>query len=400
MKCSRLPTERVAIQASSSIPTVLFYANSQVFGGHEQMAIAAHIAMLRTGAPLSIKWLVNPANQKLLERLKQNRIEYFTSENAEVFSFCRSPLQMIEKIYEAGLVLKSVRPSIVLVIQGAVSSCYEAVIASLISRVPYCSYIPLTHPSSEFRQRRFSFLRDRFRAFLYKPICSYITIDNEQGARLKRYNSSAHVRVVENFIAAPKTKESRNSARLTLNLPLDREILAIVGRIDFFQKCQDWVVNNLADETVRRNRLIIFVGDGSDSGSLYQMIKSKGLSHHFRQLPWLDNTELIYAAIDLLLIPSRVEGVPLVMLEALSRRVPVVGTDRDGMRMWLPPSWRYPFGDVTALSKCIDMALYNQTPFEWSSIAQRMSLVTDEHRFGRDFAEALLYFIPCLASPS
>ena len=53
-------------------------------------------------------------------------------------------------------------------------------------------------------------------------------------------------------------------------------------------------------------------------------------------------------------MPSRYEGVPLTMLEALSVGVPVIATDRDGMRDFLPPDWRFAGGDVAGMLACID----------------------------------------------
>ena len=44
-------------------------------------------------------------------------------------------------------------------------------------------------------------------------------------------------------------------------------------------------------------------------------------------------------------MPSRYEGVPLAMLEALANGIPVAATDRDGMCDWLPADWRFPYRD-------------------------------------------------------
>jgi glycosyltransferase involved in cell wall biosynthesis len=58
-------------------------------------------------------------------------------------------------------------------------------------------------------------------------------------------------------------------------------------------------------------------------------------------LPWQDDTEAFYAAIDCLMLPSRFEGVPLVMLEALRRSTPVLGSRCDAMLDILPDEWTF-----------------------------------------------------------
>jgi len=51
----------------------------------------------------------------------------------------------------------------------------------------------------------------------------------------------------------------------------------------------------------------------------------------------------------MLLIPSKFEGVPLTMLEAMARELPVIASNVDGMAEILPQSWLFPYGDCAAL---------------------------------------------------
>ena len=62
-------------------------------------------------------------------------------------------------------------------------------------------------------------------------------------------------------------------------------------------------------------------------------------------IAWTDGVSDVYSAIDVLVLPSRLEGVHLVMLEAMSVGVPVVGSARDGMKEFLPSAWLFPPDD-------------------------------------------------------
>jgi glycosyltransferase involved in cell wall biosynthesis len=93
----------------------------------------------------------------------------------------------------------------------------------------------------------------------------------------------------------------------------------------------------------------LIVGSGPDEEKLKTMIAELSLGQQVQVLPWKDDLGLVYAGIDMLLIPSRFEGVPLVMLEAMSAGVPVVASNVDGMAELLPSEWLFPFGDSKAL---------------------------------------------------
>ncbi|MBU2880304.1 glycosyltransferase family 4 protein [Aliiglaciecola lipolytica] len=55
--------------------------------------------------------------------------------------------------------------------------------------------------------------------------------------------------------------------------------------------------------------------------------------------PPTSELELLYGCFDFLLMPSRYEGLPLVCLEALSSKLPVIGTNAPGLYEALPKGW-------------------------------------------------------------
>lgn len=74
---------------------------------------------------------------------------------------------------------------------------------------------------------------------------------------------------------------------------------------------------------------------------------------------------------DLLLVPSRYEGLSLVALEAQAHGLPVVTTDAPGLRRALPPDhpWRARPDDAADFAASLQAALHARE--RWASVAQR-----------------------------
>ena len=70
-----------------------------------------------------------------------------------------------------------------------------------------------------------------------------------------------------------------------------------------------------------------FVGDGDGRASIEQYVKEKGLQNDIRFLGRRSDTPAIYAALDLLWLPSLFEGFPNVVLEAQCEGVPCLLSD-------------------------------------------------------------------------
>jgi len=278
-----------------------------------------------------------------------------------------------------------------MVIQGGIFLSFGGVLSALIGRMRFCSYIPMVTSISDTRKYRCPTLMDFLWSLLYRVISSYITIDTEQADKLRRKNHNASVFVVENYVPKAEALNPQRDTKVAIGVPPGRKMLSVIGRIEFSQKCQDWIFRVLRDDPFMIDKFVVFVGDGSDAQRLQAMLVPEVLDR-FRLVGWKNDLRDIYSATDVLLIPSRSEGVPLVMLEALSYRIPVVGTDRDGMRSWLPREWRYKWGDREGLKHGIEQVLSSTSTDMWEEITQRLERVHDAHRFAAEFSHALTHY--------
>jgi glycosyltransferase involved in cell wall biosynthesis len=71
---------------------------------------------------------------------------------------------------------------------------------------------------------------------------------------------------------------------------------------------------------------LLVVGTGPDEALCRRLAADRGLSDQVRFLGWQTRTALedLLAASDLLALPSAIEGLPYVLLEAMASRLPVV----------------------------------------------------------------------------
>lgn len=147
-----------------------------------------------------------------------------------------------------------------------------------------------------------------------------------------RPSDRARVEVIEN--AVPSEKEPtvrREDARRSFDLPVEDTLIGVVGRLSH-EKGQDVFVRAMA--TVAKGnpgRLALLVGDGSYRSRLQSLADEVGIADRIRFLGHVQNITDLYRALDLLVIPSRSEVFPNVLLEAAMAEVPIVATSVGGI---------------------------------------------------------------------
>jgi glycosyltransferase involved in cell wall biosynthesis len=222
---------------------------------------------------------------------------------------------------------------------------------------------------------KFGRFRDLFNTYLLNRPDAFITITQEAKAHFRRRGVKIPIDVVYNGIDVNRFGGNRELARKRFNLLADRPVIALCARLESKQKGQKLLLEALTRSSFLKHHVTtLLVGDGPDKAFLKDEIDRLGLNSAVRFTDWCDTASL-YPGIDVLVIASRFEGMPLVMLEALVSNVPVVATDRDGMREILPVDWRFPVGDVEALVDRLESVIRKRPDAEIKRLSQ---LVRDE----------------------
>lgn len=118
-----------------------------------------------------------------------------------------------------------------------------------------------------------------------------------------------------------------------------------------------------AISALRHDHRLVIVGDGEQRGQLENAVHELGIADRVMLVGALDNPFRVLAGAALLVLSSRWEGYPNVLLEALALNVPVVATDcRHGPRELLGDGRRgrlVPVGDSVALALAMDEEIAN-----------------------------------------
>jgi glycosyltransferase involved in cell wall biosynthesis len=152
-------------------------------------------------------------------------------------------------------------------------------------------------------------------------------------------------------------------------------------RLLFAGRFEDQKGADLLPEIIRQTRVdgscdLTIHGNGTHEGSLRALAANPpaGWSIALRQP--VPNLVQLMPGYDLLLMPSRYEGLSLMAMESLLSGLPVVATDGPGLRDGFPPDypWLAKAGDAASYSNLLSDVLAN--PAGWSAVAD----------MGHDFA--------------
>jgi starch synthase len=127
----------------------------------------------------------------------------------------------------------------------------------------------------------------------------------------------------------------RGAARAALGITPDAQVIAWHGRVVMHKKGLDLLLDaweQLCRERPQRELRLVLVGSGHDAAVMRQRVAT------LRGVIWIDHfvhdaSELrrYLSAADVYAFPSRYEGFPVALIEAMACGLPVVAADADGV---------------------------------------------------------------------
>lgn len=142
------------------------------------------------------------------------------------------------------------------------------------------------------------------------------------------FRHSDRVTIVRNGIVLEdyRPQGRRDHVRRTLRVASDDVILGVIGRLSIEKGCVEMVETFAIVARRRPNVRLAFIGEGPLQTELHARVRKLGLDGRVDFVPHQTTVQPYYDAIDMLVSPSRTEGLSNVILEALTSGKPVVAT--------------------------------------------------------------------------
>jgi glycosyltransferase involved in cell wall biosynthesis len=143
------------------------------------------------------------------------------------------------------------------------------------------------------------------------------------------------LKLIRNGIQTPTSvsAEDRVLLRHELGLPVDAKIVGMVARLAPQKGVGMFVKAAALVRAAHPDVVFALVGEGPLESEVRTQMKEFSLSsEQFRLLGHHPKAECLYPAFDLVALSSLYEGLPYVLLEAMSYGIPVVATDVLGSR--------------------------------------------------------------------
>lgn len=151
---------------------------------------------------------------------------------------------------------------------------------------------------------------------------------------------------------APCARKSRPDGPYTL---------VFIGSLAQMYKGPDVLVDSIAHCVSRGLDVsVILIGEGKCRPKLEALVARRGLHERVRfagQVPAGQPVYRMLDSADLFVLPSRTEGLPRAMIEAMARALPCIGSTAGGIPELLPPEDMVPPGNVMALAAKIEEVL-------------------------------------------
>jgi glycosyltransferase involved in cell wall biosynthesis len=361
---------------------ILFYSDAERTGGHELISINIIKEFSKKN---EVYIICSEKNTELISILRDiMNISIIT------IPFYSKRFQGIRSFFEFKNVkilkniLDEISPVIVISLQGNIELGSRLLLMKYRFKQNFIliSYIPLTLNFSELATNYISrfllSLKDKLNNFYYKIPDKYVVINNKSINELKA-RGILNVCKIENGI------DFYVSSRKEQNLyvkPKERFSIAIIGRVDFKHKGQNKILDLLDKYSHSIPEIdFLIIGEGKDLKRFKKAITSKVYSKQLFFLGWLDQKTYydLLPEIDMVLMPSNYEGLPLVLLESFYHKKNVIASRIPGIMEYLEKKNTFEGDDINELYNCI---LVNKISSD-SLINRNYNLVLKQYSINR-----------------
>jgi glycosyltransferase involved in cell wall biosynthesis len=306
-----------------SLPGIAYLSASQEYGGAEKYI--EYLCRQFHGKSFRCTVIINNDNVKFLESLKELNLEVISLPFARRYFDVRCEPELV-------ITLKAVHPQILHI---NLPGPYDCLLSAISARLAGVTNIVTTEHLPMAKRWPKPALLKRISSFF---VCKAITVSeiNRHYLRCIHHVDDYKIRVIHNGIDTAEfslsaSVKQRESMRLRLRLHSSDLAFGIVGRLTR-QKGHTYALEAFSQISSRfPNAKLVIVGSGELEHDLRQFASELNLANQVTFAGFLNDMPSVYAAIDILVMPSLFEGLPFSLIEAMSMGRPVIASAVNGI---------------------------------------------------------------------
>ena len=278
-----------------------------------------------------------------MEELAVNLAKVATVHRLKLTNTYRRPMRAVGAVADANQkkrvrhFIDSLSPDVVHINQQVAEDGLDLLLAARDCHRPFVSTIHITRPAAALGAK-IGILRDYVaERVLSRTAAPYIVVSAaaQVGLHARRRLVTADVCVVYpgvRQIDPPTCIEARRCARCDWGVVDESElVIGSVGRIED-QKNPLFLIELLAElVNSGRNARLVWIGDGDLRPRFEAQAIKRAVAERLIIDGWRSDAQLRMSGFDIFVLPSRYEGLPLALLEAMHAGLAVCVSDADGM---------------------------------------------------------------------
>lgn len=320
---------------------ILFITPSLLRGGAEEYLLTIASEAARRGYKA---YAVFPRTKKtlsLIEDCKRNNISYYPlfvrraeQGQSKVERFFRNYVQQFLKVL---LLFVKIKPDVAHISLGWPGVGFGIIMACGLLKLP-------TVVTFQLIDNVLLFSKNRLKAYKWARSRKQQWVAVSENNRLlvsRTFNiPKDEIRLIYNGckiessfseIALGKVESLRNEVRRELSIPENSKILLTVGRLSKQKGYEDIIP--IIPEIVREfpKAAFVWVGEGELMEQLTAKVKQASMAEKVLLLGLRKDAARLMRASDIFLFPTRFEGMPFVLFEAMVHGLPIVSSDASGI---------------------------------------------------------------------